>query len=460
MKKIILFILLAAGTFILPALVFAQAQTLSLEQARGLALQNSRSLAQSNLAIQSRLLDEKTQSYSNYPSLSLGAQAGTTLFDWKEGTSKDILKDNLFFGANAGVSQRLWDFDAGKTSIQKAIASLSTESARQDALAEYYNVLNTVDSAYYAVLEAQAGLEASENSLETANLSLSIAEIRRQSKMLSEADYLKALADKESRETSRNQSRRDLSIAWLKLNNILGIKSPVELEPVDFGSFERLIQTLAKMDDTGFEKLHVRFWKSIMQRNPGLIKAGINSNAAEKSLDTAKRDYSPSLGASVSTGISYNYKNNNLDNGLKPAPVRLSLTASVPLDFWATSANIEKRKIALNQSAMNYLGAMESADIDLQVCLLNLISNAGQILSSSRALDYARMNFDHVLELYRMGQGSQSALSDAELSLRNSRNQSDRTRYSFLSALSSLRSLGAFDSGEEIKILLAELGLQ
>jgi len=95
-----------------------------------------------------------------------------------------------------GVShtQKIWD--GGKAGIQKAINEIASESSRKDALAEYFNVLDSADNAYYAVLEAMATLEAEESSLQTALTSLSIAEVRQASGMINQGDYLKAMADK------------------------------------------------------------------------------------------------------------------------------------------------------------------------------------------------------------------------------------------------------------------------
>jgi outer membrane protein TolC len=155
-KKLILTTVL----FSLSLLLFGEAQSLSLNEARELALHNSRSLARFNLNIQSRILAEKTLGFRNLPSLSLSARAGTVLFAWEEGTSADVIRDNFYARGSAGVRQRLWDWDGGEFSIRRAIAELNTELARHSALAEYYSVLNSVDSLYYAVLEAQAGLEA------------------------------------------------------------------------------------------------------------------------------------------------------------------------------------------------------------------------------------------------------------------------------------------------------------
>jgi outer membrane protein TolC len=446
-----LFFVLSVSLLAAPGGVFAQGETLSLERARELGLQNSRSLAKFNLAVQSNVLSEKTQAYAGLPSLSLGASASTTLWN-KEGTSGDLLKNDFSAGASLSVSQKLWD--GGKNSIQRAISSLSTESARQDARGEYYAVLDSVDSAYYRVLENAAALEAAESSLETALLSLSIAEIRHESGMISDADYLQALAEKESREAARNQSRRDLALTKLKLKDLTGLPELPALEAADIDSREELIQFLAKLDDAGIDRFFASLWKEIQTRNPSLVKAALKSEQSEKSVSLAARDYSPILSASISTGLNYSA------GGLEPGSGRLSINGSIPLDFWVTAANVEKQKIARDQAALDFRSAASSLDMELRTAVLDLISQAGQIVSSRRALDYARKHFDYVLELYRLSRNSPSELSDAETLLRTNWNQHIRSQYAFLSALSRLRSIGVFDSENDIITLAGTAALK
>jgi outer membrane protein TolC len=429
-----------------PALLFSLGETLSLEKARELALANSRSLAKYRLAVQGSVLDEKTQSYAALPSLSAGLSASATLWTG-EGVSWDMLKNNFKAGANIGVSQQLWD--GGKNSLLKAINSIATGMARQDALAEYFAVLDAADTAYYAILEAAAALAAAESSLETGILGLSIAEIRLAGNMISEADYLQARTEKESRETTRSQARRDFYLSRTKLKALTDLAEIPELEPVDFAGSEKLLRTLADLDDAGMDRLCALLRKQAEERNPGLAKAGLNSASAEKNVSLAARNYSPTVSASVSTGLGY-----AIAGGFSPSPGSLSLNVNIPLDFHVTAANVAKRKIALEQAALDYRSAEASLDLEIQIALLDLVSQAGQALSSRRALDYAEKRLEYVTELYRLAQNSPSELSDAQALVSANRNQLIRAQYGFLRGLSAIRSLGLFDSGDEIEALI------
>ena len=422
------------------------AESISLEQAREFALHNSRSLAKYNLAIQSSLLNERSQLYSELPSLSMGLSASTSLWT-KDGIPQDLMKNTFSAGASAGISYRIWE--GGKSSILRAINSLNTEISRQDALAEYYAVLSAVDSAYYAVMEAAAALEAAESSLETANLSLSMAEIRHSSGMISDAVYLQALSEKAARESSRIRSRGDLAMAKLRFKDLLGIDEVPDLEPLDLDSVEELISILSDLDDTDFDRLFVSFWKQVQTNNPSMVKAAMNNERSERNLNLTNRDYSPTLSASFSTGLNY-----TINNGLEPSGGRLSLSASIPIEFWKTANSVDKQKIAREQASLDFLGAVGSLDMNLRTALLELISQASQIVSSRPALEYSQKSFEYVLELYRLSRNSLKELYDAETLVRNSRDQLNRSQYAFLNGLSKIRSMGAFDSEEEIISLI------
>jgi outer membrane protein TolC len=433
------------------SLGFAEDAGLTLEDARNLAVANSRELRQLAMSVESSEITRDTQWYEFLPSLSLQGSAGTSL--WNDGkASKEILKDNLYVRAGLTASEKIPLWDGGTYSIQKLLNKLSTESAKQDALAGYFSVLDQVDNAYYSVLEAAANLEVAESSLETAGISLSIAEIRHQNKMIVDADYFKAMADAESGKNNRDNARRNLELALLKLKNLLGQKTLPELTPVDFGVYENLITSLAAASGSGIENMYTQIWNAMEKNNPDIIKAGFNLTTAEKNVALAVRGYSPTLSASLSTGLNYSHTNNA--SGFSPFTGEFSISGNIPLDFWITKSNVKKSRLAQERQALTYQSLIENLDIELQSGIFSLISQAGSVLSSQKVLEYSQKQFDYVFELYTLLQNSLSDLSEAESQLRANKNNAITSQYSFLKALSKIRSLGAFENGEE-KVLLS-----
>ena len=442
MRKGIIFFIL----FVITGLALF-AQTLNLERARELALANSRSLARYELAIRSSILDERNQLYTMLPVVSAGYSAS---MDYLRGWNFVNPVDTFSAGATFSVTQII--FQGGKSFIQKAINAIATESVRKDALAEYFNVLDDADNAYYAALEAYASLEAEESSLQAAALALSIAQIRRESGMINQGDYLKALADAEARENSRNQARRSLSLSITKLRALLGISGNFELEQIDFSAYEEVLLRLSGLSDEQAEALFANFWDILSAANPSLAKAVLNNERAQRNLSLARRDYAPTISATVfSTGLNY-----STANGFNPTSQGgVTLRGNIPVDFWVLNNRIERSRIALDSARLDYTNTESSLEMELGTAVLNALSQAGTVLSSRRSLEYAGAHFEYMMERYRLLQCSVSELSDASSLLINSRNSHIRAAYAFLQSLSRLRSLCALDDEERlISILL------
>jgi len=419
------------------------AETISLEQVRTLALANSRSLARHNLAIRGTVLDERARVFSNLPSLSLGASASVSL--WNTARAEPVVNplDTFSAGASFSVSQRI--FEGGRTSIQRAINQIASENARQDALAEFFNVLDSADNAFYAVLEAKATLEAEEASLQVALASLAIAEIRLATGMINQGEFLRAMADKVARENSRNQARRNLALASARLRSLIGVNHLPPLEQIDFSGYEEVILRLGNISDDEADALYEEFWQLLAVSNPALAQAALSTRRAEQSLSMARRAYSPTVGASFSTGLNF-----FPDGGVEMSGGRLSLSASIPIDFWVIANNVERSRLARDASMLDYISAGINLELELQSALLNVFAFAGSILHSRLSLSYAERHFEFVEERYRLFQSSISELSEAATLLINSRNNHIRASYGFLQGLSRLRSLGAIDDTEKL----------
>jgi outer membrane protein TolC len=342
-------------------------------------------------------------------------------------------------------------FQGGKSFLQRALNAISTESVRIDALAEYFNVLDNVDNAYYAVLEALAALEAEENSLQTSVLSLSVAEIRQASGMINQGDYLKALADREAREYSRNNARRNLALSVAKLKNLTGISGNFEPEQIIFNVYDDVILRLTRITDEESGLLFDELWKILISSNPSFSKAVLNTERAEKNLTITKRDFAPTISATLfSTRLTYSAANGFDSSG----SMGVTISGNIPVDFWIFSNRIQKSTITRDSSLIDLTNAEISLGTDLQSALLNLISQAGSVLSSKRSLEYTERHFEFVLERFRLAQSSVSDLQDASSLLITSRNNNIRAKYGFLQNLSRLRSLAALDDEEKLLSIL------
>jgi len=422
------------------------AQSVNLEQARELALASSRSLLRYEMSIRSSVLDERNQLYSMLPQVSAEYRASMYyLRDW------DFINPIETFSSGAAFSITQIIFQGGKSFLQKAISSIATESVRKDAKAEYFNVLDMIDNVYYAVLEAKAALEAEESSLQAALLGLTIAEIRQQSGMINQGDFLKALAEKEARENSRNQARRNLALNMTRFKTLTGINENVELEYIDFSSYDDTILNLAGISDEDADSLYEKLWDILIRDNPSLAKAALNNQRAEKSYTLSRRDFAPTISATIfSTDVNFLYPDrfNSSNHG------GVTIRGSIPIDFWVLSNRMEKSRIARDSAVIDYENSVSSLELELGNALTNAFTQAGSVLSLRRSLEYTEKHFEFVMERYRLGQSSVSDLNEATSLFISSRNNLNRASYSFLQSLSRLRSMCALDDEDRLLEIL------
>ena len=424
------------------------AQSVGLEEVRTLALANSRSLARYNLDIQSSILSEKSHIYTMLPSITAGYSAAMSYLDRDWGLVNPI--DTFNSGLDVSVTQII--FAGGKNFLQRAINGIATESIRKSALAEYFSVLDAVDNAYYAVLEAAATLTAEESSLQTALANLAMAEIRHANGMINLGDYLRALAEKEARENARNQARRSLVLSRTRLRSLTGLADTVELEDITFDAYEDVIQLLAGISDEEADALYGRLWEILAAANPSLARAALNNQRAQMNLSITKRDYAPVISATIfSSGIGY-----AVDSGFGTSSGGgISIRGSIPLDFWVMNNRIERSRIARDTSFLEYMSTEINLETELQSALLNIFAFAGSVVHSRLSLDYTERHFEFINERYRLLQSSMSDLNEASTLLINSRNNYIRAHYGFLQGLSRIRSLGAIsDEGQLITLLM------
>lgn len=436
---------LVIGLFIFVTAVLS-AQTIDLEEARLLALANSRSLARFETLIRSSVLSERDQLYTMLPVISANYSASMSyLRDWEFVNPFDTFRA----GVNFSLTQLI--FNGGRSFINRAIRSIATESERKSALAEYFNVLDAVDNAYYAVLEATAALNAAESLLQSSRLNLQIAEVRAANGIINRGEYLRVLANMESQENSVNQARRTLSMNTTRFRNLTGITEHVELEPINFEIYDDVIHRLAAITDDEADALFTELWYLMTVSNPSIAQAALASKRAELDLSNAKRELTPTIRATIVSGdLTYSALGgfNTSGNG------SISITGTIPIDFWNYANRVERSTIARDNAAVNFLSTQSSLEFDLQSTLFNLFRQAGSILSSRRILQYTEQDFEFVSERYRLSQSSVTELNSASTSLINSQNSLNSASFAFLQSLSRLRSLCALDDEQRLLEIL------
>ena len=407
------------------------ATPVTLALARQKLLERSASLRKAGVAVDSALLAEKGEGYAYLPTISAGAKASLAYGG----------QASLSGSASLSVTQPIWD--GGAHAILLAIDKLATKEAQAAARAALLSALETADSAYYAVLAAKDALAASQSDLDAAKASLALAEAKLEAGIIARTELLQVRAAEAASETGVGQARRALQAATMKLASLTGLALPLEVAGVDFASYDGLMDALSDLGDDGLEALVEKVSASAAAGNPSLQEALYASARARLSTDKARAGYLPSVSASWSNGLSFAESGVGYSGGL-------SVSASIPLDFWNTAVDVSAAGLSAQSSLIDYEESKRQLELDIRTAVYDWVSAARSIRSSKQALDYAESNYESVLESYRLSLSSASDLSDAVALVSTDRKAWNQARYDFLLGLSALRSLAGLDADASI----------
>ncbi len=414
-----------------PQVAQAQPQVaIGLEEIRARTLANSAAVKKAGITVDTALLVEKGQSYSVYPSISAQTGAG---FSYGESVAGS-------FSLGLTVSEKI--YDGGKSAILAAVAALATETARATARAAILSALQTADQAYFAVLEADASVEAASIDLEAGRTALGLAQGRFAAGIATKSEVLKAESDLAAKETSLAQARSTRKTAAARLASLTGLAPATVLQTVDFDGNEDLTRKIADLDEKSAESFIARLLAAATKNSPSLQADRLAREKASFQVRTAKAAYLPSVSASLSNSLALRTTGANAS----PFSGSLSLSASIPLDLWNTANEIDKATKSASSSAIDLEEDARSAELDLRTAVYSWIAQAGAIYSTRKASEYADANYDNALDLYKLQAAIQSDLSSAQVLASAARRLLVQSRYAFLRSITTLRTLAGVDS--------------
>jgi len=451
------------GIFLLIFFLFlniaANAQmTINLEIARLLGLTNSQELSSASLSIRNALITERNHLYSRLlPQISAEYSASANFLETQQGSTQFANPIDTF-SARVNLSASYSLVIGGNDFLNNSINKIKTDIARINSLSTYYSVLNSVDRAYYDVLRAIADLESAESLLQSEVISLSISEVRYRNGMINQIEYLNAQSRKESRENTRNQSRRTLSLRMITLKDLIGVQEDIVLEPVSFDAYDEVLRRLASISADDTDVLYANLWNVVVANNPSLKTAALNNQIAEMQYaHDVRTEFTPTLNLSVNFGDVLNYSTANGFNYPVSFNGSVTLTGKIPIDFWVRANNMENYRITRENASNSFNNAIRSSQNSLLSDLYSLLAQASSVLSSRRSLVIAENTYAGTLERYILSQSSEKDLGDASNTLKDSINSLNNANYSFLQSLSALRTSCALSDEQHLINLL--LGL-
>lgn len=183
--------------------------------------------------------------------------------------------------ANATLYQRIYDF--GRTPTNVDIKKLNLDSSRFDFSSNATTVTNNVKNSYYGVLKTQRARNVTIETVNQFKQHLDQAKAMFYAGTKPKYDVIKAEVDLSNAQLNLISAENDLKIAWVTLNNAMGIDSVAEYKIEDNLAFAKYELTM----EDALQKAY--------QNRPDLKSLVAQQESAQKSVELAKKEYYPLL---------------------------------------------------------------------------------------------------------------------------------------------------------------------
>lgn len=415
-------------------LAVATLQGLTLQEAKQMALKNnSRYLAQQHSYKAAQW--SKQQALSGlFPSLTLSGTylyldpattvntgAGSITLNQDNRSAALTLSQPIFMGGKLWQAYRL-------NSISAELAALSLENMR-------LSILNDVESKFLSVLQLQELLAIAQKDLKSSQQNLTIAEVRYQTGLLSQADLLRIQARVASKEVALLQAETALELARQDLMNNLALYELDELELPPEPTENNVLAVLSEMSFSQTENFIRKALDYAARNNLSLKTAAGAVKLSGKAYNIARGSFLPTVVLSASR----NYKENGIDRYEFDASHTIALSASVPLlPLWNNYAASRKAYYDLQKGRQDYQTAEDGINLAVKSSALNLISSARQIKAALTALQYTEQSYQQLMERYRANLLSVTEMLEAEVMLQSAGVGYTNALYNYLKARSAL----------------------
>jgi outer membrane protein len=337
----------------------------------------ARSAYYPQLSAKGEYISSKTASGASY-----GTTVGTTPYNQYQGS--------------VILNQTLYDF--GKTSSSVDISKYNLEASRSDLSTTQDSVIANVKQTYYGVLQTRRNRDVALDVIKQFQLHLDQAQGFYDVGTRAKIDVIKAKVDLSNAKLSLINAENALKIAWVNLNNALGVPNAPEYAVEDNFSHEPYAITLEEATARAFGN------------RPDLKAIIAKRQAAEENISFARSGYAPVLSGSAQ------YTSQEQDKA--PYQQNVGWTAGVAMTIPLFSGFLTSHQVAEAKSGLYVLRANEESVrqqilLDVRQAFLNLQAAEASIAATDLIVKQAQENLDLANGRYAAGVGSPVEVSDA-----------------------------------------------
>ncbi len=300
----------------------------------------------------------------------------------------------------ATLSQNIYDF--GRTSSQVDVTKYNLASSRSDLNTSQDAIILSVKQAYYGVLQAKRNRDVAADVLKQFQLHLDQAQGFYAVGTKAKIDVIKAEVDLSNAKLSLINAENALKLAWVTLNNAMGVPDAPEYSIEDNLSFQPYAITLENATAKAFEN------------RPDLKSVISKREAAESNVSLQRSGYYPFLSGNAS------YTRSEITPDVEPKTTTSanSWDVGVALTFPLFNGFLTRHQVAEAKSSLYVQKANEEALrqqilLDIRQAYLNLEAAEASISTAELAAKQAKENLDLANGRYSAGVGSPIEVSDA-----------------------------------------------
>ena len=435
MKRLVFSILAPFVLLVLPLVGQAQgpqdsaALQLTLDQALEIALSESNTIKIADMTVEKTGYAQKGSYAALYPNVNISGSYQRTLQKQvmvmdMGGQSMEIKvgrDNNINTSASASmplINAQLWE--------GLKLSGMDVELAVEQARSSKIGMIKQVKQAFYAVLLAQKSYEVVSEVYENARKNYEKTEQRFNVGKASEVERLRAQVTMMNAEPNVSSAENAVLLATWQLKAVMGIDLNTDIEVVgDLNDFiNEMLSPYVSEDD--------------LSSNSTLAQLEIQNRMLESTIRMQKRQYLPTLAAS----INYNYSAMG-DEQLSWFPSSTAaVSLSIPVfDGFQKHFNIKQSQVSKNMLELQ----REDTERNLRIAIRNYNDQMALCIKNYQAanatVEIAQKSYEISEKMYEVGKATLVELNDAQLALQQAQLTQAQAVYNFMVAKASLDEL-------------------
>lgn len=287
----------------------------------------------------------------------------------------------------------------------------------------FIKLKQTTTDAYYALLAAKDAQQVSEQSVKALEDHLKNVQAQYDVGVVAKVDLLRSEVELTSARQSLIKAENAYKIAEANLDNIMGIPQDTLLDPKEALNYTAYDATLPACIDRALE------------HRLDLQQSRLQVKAAEAALNSAKAGWQPSVTGVASNSWSGSQWPGN-DNEKWGVGVKVSMDV---FDSGVTKSKVAAAKADLMQAKESYRQDTDHVRLDVRNSYYNLREAEKRISTTQVAVSKAEEDYHIAQVRYEAGVGTNTDVLDAQVALREARNNFNTALYDYNTSKSALQ---------------------